>query len=88
MQPIFLVILPIEKKNGAIALVLLTLLERNPEHWNAIRWLNFSPSPEGETFLQYLTKWHRAVPQKHTDFVEATASLFGISLPELPEVRE
>tara|TARA_B100000927_G_C16459110_1_gene467105 strand:- start:923 stop:1768 length:846 start_codon:yes stop_codon:yes gene_type:complete len=76
------------KKNGAIALVLLTLFERKPEHWNAIQWLNSSPSPEGETFLQYLTKWHRAVPEKHADFVEATASLFGISLPELPEVRE
>ena len=76
------------KKNGAIALVLLTLLERSPEHWNAIRWLNSSPSPEGETFLQYLTKWHRAAPKEHTDFIEATASLFGISLPELPAVRE
>ena len=76
------------KKNGAIALVLLNLLERNPEHWNAIRWLNSSPSPEGETFLQYLTKWFYAVPGKHTDFVESIASLFGISLPDLPEVRE
>ncbi|MBQ96756.1 MAG: hypothetical protein CMP30_02015 [Roseibacillus sp.] len=73
------------KKNGAMALAILTLLERNPGHWDAIRWLNSSPSPQGETFLHYLTKWHRAVPPQHTKFVATIASLFGLSLPELPE---
>lgn len=80
------------KKNGAIALVILSLLERNPDHWNSIRWLNSSPSPEGETFLDYLTKWHGAVPEQHTSFVDSVASLFGLALPKSsggqPALRE
>ena len=76
------------KKNGAIALVLLTLFERNPEQWNSIRWLNSSPSPQGETFGEYLTKWHRAVPQQHTVFIDNIASLFGISLPATSKITE
>ena len=68
-------------KHGAMAIALLALIERDPQHWNAIRWVNSSPSPEGETFTQYLTKWHRAVPPKHKEFVASVADLFGITLP-------
>ncbi len=67
-------------KNGAMALILLAAFERQPHHWNAIRWLNSSPSPKGETFPQYLTKWHQAVPEEHAGFVGSIASLFGITL--------
>lgn len=70
------------EKNGAMALVLLAAFERQPQHWNAIRWLNSSPSPKGETFHQYLSKWHRAVPREHSEFVTSVAALYGISLGE------
>lgn len=69
-------------RNGAMALALLTLLERDPSQWNAIRWLNSTPSPEGETFAAYLAKWHEAVPGKHRPFVTEVAGLFGIPLPD------
>ncbi|MCP4732282.1 MAG: hypothetical protein QF405_05535 [Roseibacillus sp.] len=74
-------------KNGAMALVLLAAFERQPRHWNAIRWLNSSPSPGDETFAQYLSKWHRAVPGEHAGFVSSLAALYGIPLEErkLPE---
>ncbi len=70
------------KKNGAMALVLLAVFERHPENWNAIRWLNSSPSPQGETFAQYLSKWHQAAPREHSEFVASVAALYGISIDE------
>ena len=70
------------KKNGAMALVMLAVFERHPQNWNAIRWLNSSPSPKGETFTQYLSKWKRAVPKEHSAFVSSIADLYGISLEE------
>ena len=63
-----------------MALVILRLLERTPGHWNAVRWLNSSPSSPGETFLQYLTKWRNAVPMQHREFVDSIGTLFGLSL--------
>lgn len=68
------------EKNGSMAVVLLALFERQPEHWNAIRWVNPAPSPEGETFAQYLTKWRDAVPEKHKQFVESIAGMYGVTL--------
>ncbi len=70
------------EKNGAMALVLLAVFERHPQNWNAIRWLNSSPSPQGETFPQYFSKWHRSVPQEHAEFVSSLAALYGIPLEE------
>ena len=70
------------KKNGAMALVLLAAFERQPRHWNAIRWLNSSPSPGDETFVQYLSKWQAAVPGEHAGFVSSLAALYGIPLEE------
>ncbi|MFP6621541.1 MAG: hypothetical protein VB877_19505 [Pirellulaceae bacterium] len=63
--------------NGAMSIVLLHLFERQPTHWEAVRWLNSTPSPAGETFEQYLKKWHGAVPQRHQEFVKKIAELYG-----------
>jgi len=64
--------------NGAMADILLHLLEAHPEHWAAVRWLNSSPSPKGETFRQYMAKWLDAVPENHKPFVRSVAELFGV----------
>jgi hypothetical protein len=66
--------------NGAMSLVFLKLFEEEPGRWESVRWLNSSPSPKGETFEQYLNKWHKAVPNRHRTFVEKVARLFGVSL--------
>jgi len=75
--------------NGAMAVVLLELLERQPEHWEAVRWLNSAPSPPGETFQQYLQRWYDAVPARHKPFVVQVARLYGmrISAPETAGTR-
>jgi hypothetical protein len=65
--------------NGAMAIVLLTLFERDPSQWEAIRWLNPSPSPKGETFQSYLKKWHDAAPKEHRAFIAEIANIFGVA---------
>ena len=70
--------------NGAMAIVLLHLLEQEPKHWEAVRWINHASSPEGETFADYLSAWHRAVPSRHKSFVAEIARLYGIKI-ELQE---
>jgi hypothetical protein len=67
--------------NGAMSLVLLRLFEKDPQRWEAVRWLNSAPSPEGETFGEYLARWRRAVPERHKPFVGRIAELYGIELP-------
>ena len=67
-------------KNGAMAIVLLTLFERDPTQWSAIQYLNPSPSPKGESFKSYLTKWRNAAPAAHKEFIQTIAQLYGIQL--------
>jgi hypothetical protein len=64
--------------NGAMAIVLLNLFESDPKQWEAIRWLNSSPSPKGESFRQYLKKWHDASPEAHRGFIAGVADLYGV----------
>jgi hypothetical protein len=66
--------------NGAMSVVLLHLLESQPEHWEAIRWLNAEPIPANETFAAYLTRWQEAAPEKHRNFIGEIAQLYGIEL--------
>jgi hypothetical protein len=73
--------------NGAMAVVLLEILEAQPESWEAVRWLNSLPSREGETFRQYLEKWHGAVPEKHRAFVRKVAGHYGIAIQAPAEPR-
>ena len=56
------------------------LVGREPQiqaRWEAVRWLNSSPSPKDETFEQYLNKWYHAVPKRHRAFVKQVATLYG-----------
>ena len=66
--------------NGTISLTLLRLLEASPHYWEALTWLNSSPSKPGETFQAYLTKWRRATPDRCVGMVIETARRFGITL--------
>jgi hypothetical protein len=67
--------------NGAMAVALLPLFEADPSRWEALRWLNSSPSPKTETFPQYLSKWHQAAPARHKEFTKVIADQFGFGKP-------
>lgn len=66
--------------NGAMSIVLLRLFEQQPEHWEAVRWLNASGSPKGETFQEHLRRWRDAAPNRHKPFIRRIADLYGIEI--------
>jgi len=68
------------KKNRVVAGILLPMFEQQPEHWEAVTWLNAAPSKKPRTFQQYLTAWHDHCPAKHQAFVREIASKFDIRL--------
>ena len=66
--------------NGAMTVVFLQLFEERPERWEAVRWLNSSPAPQGETFAAYLQRWHDAAPDRRRSLVKQVAGLYGIPI--------
>jgi hypothetical protein len=67
-------------KNEVVALALLPLFEKNPEHWAALEYLNRWEKTRELTFKEYLTDWHERVPEKHKSSVANVAKLFEIPL--------
>ncbi len=68
--------------NGAIAVVLLRLLEDEPASWESIRYLHAKPPAVGAPFVEYLRNWRQAVPDRHKAFVDRLARLLGQELDE------
>ena len=64
--------------NGAMAVALLPLFEKEPEHWNAVRYLNTTPAENGSSLRDYFHKWHKDSPEKHRDFILAIGRAYGM----------
>ncbi|MDB4537655.1 hypothetical protein N9230_03470 [Akkermansiaceae bacterium] len=64
--------------NGTMAAALLPVFEKNPQHWEAIRYLNLTPAKPGLTLKQYLAKWKKDAPKKHHLFIEGIARVYGL----------
>jgi len=62
------------RKNGIIALQLLPILERNPDSWEAIRYLPAS----GRVFGQLLHNWRQRCQPSQKPFVTQIMKTFGI----------
>jgi hypothetical protein len=65
--------------NGALALPLLEMFEGAPEAWEAVAWLNRTPTPKGESFNAFLERWRAAVPVRHRGFVGEVMRRFGVA---------
>jgi len=72
-------------KNRVVAAVLLPLFEKQPEHWDAVTWLNAAPSAKPRSFTEHLAQWQAHAPAKHRPFIGLIAARFGITLPEAPK---
>lgn len=70
----------LRENNRVVAAVLLPLFEQQPEHWQAIAYLNGPQPAEDRTFTEYLQDWHNLSPPKHQPFVRRIAAQFGIRL--------
>jgi cyanophycinase len=67
-------------KNQVVAAAVLPLLEKEPEHWAALRYLNRWDPTRELTFAEYLRDWHERAPAEHKAFVAEVAGLFEISV--------
>lgn len=70
----------LREKNSVVAAALLPLFERQPEHWEAVAWLNAQPVREPRTLEQHLAAWRANCPERHRPFVAEVAKVFGITL--------
>ena len=68
-------------KNQVVAVALLPLFEKGPEHWAAVRYLNrWERTTRELTFAEYLRDWHSRVPTEHKEFVAEVGRLFEITI--------
>ena len=70
----------LREKNTIVAVALLPLFEKQPEHWEAVWYLNAAASSQAESFAEFLRQWRDAAPEKHRAFITEIARQFGIDL--------
>lgn len=70
------------EKNNIVAVQLLPIFEKHPDHWPAVRWLNTRATEKPRTFRQYLLDWQQSAPEKHRGFIHDIARQFGVDLPK------
>jgi len=67
-------------KNQVVAVQLLPLFEKSPEHWAAVGYLNQWEKTRTLSWKEYLADWHQRVPEKHKKFVAEVGGLFKVNL--------
>ena len=70
------------EKNNIVAVQLLPIFEKHPDHWPAVGWLNARATKKPRTFTQYLLDWQQSAPEKHRGFIRHVARQFGVVLPK------
>lgn len=63
--------------NEVVANLLLPLFEENAEFWEAIGYLNVDRSG-GDSFREYLQRWHDNAPEDYRDTIRYIMALFGV----------
>ena len=70
----------LQEKNTVVAVALLPLFERQPEHWEAVSYLNAVEPLKPQSLAAFLRQWRDAAPQKHRAFIEQIGRQFEIDL--------
>jgi hypothetical protein len=70
----------LREKNTIVAVALLPVFEKQPEHWEAVTYLNVVEPREPQDFAAFLRQWRDAAPEKHRAFIGQIARQFEISL--------
>lgn len=66
--------------NQVVAVALLPLFEKSPEHWAAVWHLNEGDGKKARSFEEYLKNWHDHTPAKHQAFVRSIAAAFEVRI--------
>lgn len=65
-------------KNEVIANLLLPLFERNPENWQALRYMNLDPEDARSSLRAYLSRWYANTPLAHRELVAGVLALLAL----------
>ncbi len=65
-------------RNQVVAVHLVRLLERDPHHWEAFRYLNLGRPDPTNSFESYLENWYFSVPREQKPFVQRVVALLGV----------
>jgi len=68
------------ERNTIAAVQLLPFLEKAPEHWEAVTWLNTEKLTPSHTLPEYLRAWRSNAPEKHRGFITDLAKALGVDL--------
>lgn len=68
------------KLNQIVAVALLELLEKNPQHWQSLASLNQHPPNARLSFVEYLSHWHDQAPRDQQAFITDLARVLGVKL--------
>ncbi len=74
--------------NNVVAAALLPLIEKQPEHWQAVAYINVAKLDRSYDFPRYLSSWHENCPQKHRPFVREIAQKFGVTISDMVGLGE
>ncbi len=61
----------LRRQDDLVARRLLPLFERDPDGWDAVRYLNLDAGDNDATLAQFLGHWHANAPASHKPFVES-----------------
>ncbi len=67
-------------RNQVVAVALLPLFEKTPEHWEAVWHLNEGDVRKVRTFEEHLLNWHENTPKKRQAFVRSIAAAFEVKI--------
>ena len=68
--------------NAVIANALLPMFEKQPQHWEAVTYLNDGRPTQAQTFQAYLRDWYINSPEKHRPFISKIAQEFGLRIAD------
>lgn len=62
-------------ENEVVSNLLLPLFQQNPQNWEALSYLNLSPSDARNSLSEYLRNWYENAPPEHREFIGNVLSL-------------
>jgi len=74
-------------KNDVVANLLLPLFSADPQHWEALAYLNLSPDDARNSLDDYLHHWYDNAPPEHKRFVGSVLALLWQREPP-PEIAD
>ena len=66
--------------NKKVATFLYKILDKKPESWEAVQYLNQGKPDKTNSFKNYLSRWLQYAPSKHKKFVKSIGKLFSIEI--------